>query len=180
MTDYRTARGWLTSGERDVLFYEAKRLAVTQSSAVIVNIGVEYSASVHCLLGGIREAQESFALAAPLVYAIDIDNSKVEGDPQAILITGDSGSRVTARKVKGEISLLFIDGGHSFEQVSKDISVWAERVVPGGTMMFHDYSDLEMHAGVKKAVDKWYLKAQWEWYHVATTDTLSQFRRQAA
>jgi predicted O-methyltransferase YrrM len=37
------------------------------------------------------------------------------------------------------IELLWIDGDHSFKGVSKDIECWAEKVLPGGFMAFHDY-----------------------------------------
>lgn len=40
------------------------------------------------------------------------------------------------------IGFLFIDGGHSYEQVKKDIEKWIPKVVKDGTIIFHDYSSI--------------------------------------
>jgi len=39
----------------------------------------------------------------------------------------------------GSISVLHIDGNHSFEQVSKDARLWCPLVKPGGWIIFDDY-----------------------------------------
>jgi predicted O-methyltransferase YrrM len=51
---------------------------------------------------------------------------------------------------KGPIDVLFIDGDHSFEGVTKDIRAWVPHVKRGGLLLFHD-SGLE---GVRRGIDE--------------------------
>jgi predicted O-methyltransferase YrrM len=48
-------------------------------------------------------------------------------------------SREVAASWSAPIELLWIDGDHGFNGVSKDIECWADKVLPGGFMAFHDY-----------------------------------------
>lgn len=50
------------------------------------------------------------------------------------------------------IAAIFIDGDHEYSAVKHDIVHYAPRVVKGGLIVFHDYSDY--WAGVRKAVDE--------------------------
>ena len=50
------------------------------------------------------------------------------------------------------IGFLFIDGGHSYEQVKKDIEKWIPKVVKQGTVVFHDYSI--SHPQVVRAIEE--------------------------
>ena len=49
------------------------------------------------------------------------------------------------------VNSLFIDAGHSYEAVLKDITVWLPKMKNGGIMSGHDYNSWE---GVKKAVNE--------------------------
>jgi predicted O-methyltransferase YrrM len=58
------------------------------------------------------------------------------------------------------IDLLFIDGGHKYEEVKADYESWAKFVKPGGVIAFHDYTTWQP---IKKMVDsKLNLKKDWE------------------
>lgn len=50
------------------------------------------------------------------------------------------------------IAAIFIDGDHEYTSVKHDIIQYAPRVVKGGLIVFHDYSDY--WPGVPKAVDE--------------------------
>lgn len=52
----------------------------------------------------------------------------------------------------GGISLLFIDGLHDYENVSKDFEHFYKWMVPGGYVCFHDYADSD--PDVKRFVDE--------------------------
>lgn len=76
MTDYRTAKGWLTINERELLAMRAREalhnvIASTPNARqpCAANVGIEYGASLHCIKVGFPG----------WVVAIDIDLSKVEG-----------------------------------------------------------------------------------------------------
>lgn len=49
-----------------------------------------------------------------------------------------------------EIDLLFVDGDHSYDQVSREIEAWGKLIKPGGVILFHD-CDVSS-PGVLKAV----------------------------
>ncbi len=51
------------------------------------------------------------------------------------------------------IRILFIDGWHSYEAVTEDILLWFPHVLPGGLIVFDDYSNPEF-PGVRRAVDE--------------------------
>jgi len=62
-------------------------------------------------------------------------------------------SQEAARSWNGApIRILFIDGWHSYEAVTEDILLWFPHVVPGGLIVFDDYSNPEF-PGVRQAVD---------------------------
>lgn len=51
----------------------------------------------------------------------------------------------------GSVDILFVDAGHSYEAVKKDIEAWLPKMKPNGIIAGHDYHSWE---GVKKAVDE--------------------------
>jgi len=155
MENYKTAKGWLTPAEREALF------AAARMGNVILNVGIEYGASLHCLKAGNPNAY---------IIAIDlIGDEKFVGDRNRIqFIKGDS----TMLVLENGVDVAFIDGGHDYETVKKDIARFAP--VTRKLMLFHDYSDLDMHAGVKKALDEWQSD---EWEKVDQIDTISVYRR---
>ena len=134
----------------------------------MVNIGVEYGASLHCLRAG-----------APLarIFGIDLDNSKLVGDPGAVLITGHS--HEVSRRFKNNIALLFVDGGHDYATVMGDIIHWTPKVMPGGLVLFHDFSTRPQHEGVRLAVERWINSWTGGWTQTALVDTLSEIPRAA-
>ena len=51
------------------------------------------------------------------------------------------------------LDFVFIDGDHSFAGVKLDISLWYQKVKPGGLLTGHDYGS-ERYTGVTAAVDE--------------------------
>jgi predicted O-methyltransferase YrrM len=47
-------------------------------------------------------------------------------------------SHVAARCWKTQLAMVFIDGGHAAETVRLDYESWAQHVMPGGYLVFHD------------------------------------------
>ena len=64
------------------------------------------------------------------------------------LIIGHSEDVIFDRK----IGFLFIDGGHSYDQVKKDIEKYVPLVVSGGYVVFHDYNIT--HPQICQAIDE--------------------------
>ena len=47
-------------------------------------------------------------------------------------------SAEATRAIAGPVALLFVDGDHSVQGARRDADLWLPRVMPGGTVMFHD------------------------------------------
>lgn len=124
--DYLHARGWLTIRERHALKHYASML---KSPARLLNIGVEYGASLYCLAAGKPTAQ---------IVGVDIDLDKFVDSPDLPpleMIRRSSADLVKSwRKL---IDLLFIDGDHTFEGVTADLG-FVKRVSVGGFVLVHD------------------------------------------
>lgn len=68
---------------------------------------------------------------------------------RAVILRGDSVSE--ADEVEdGTLTLVYVDGDHSYEGCFADCRAWAPKVKPGGFMAFHDY--LNENYGVGQAV----------------------------
>jgi predicted O-methyltransferase YrrM len=53
-----------------------------------------------------------------------------------------------------EIDILFIDGGHSFTDVTQDFEMYSGMVKPGGYIVFDDYMDSQFSPEVRPAIDR--------------------------
>lgn len=184
--NYKTAKGWLSENEREFLFNIAKK------SATIINVGIEYGASLHCLRQGNPSAN---------IVAIDlIGSEKLEGISDlgyTQLLTVESSNNAKTNKVdikaaasqdkfllliKADSTKLelknfsadstFIDGGHDYVCVKNDIARYAP--ITKKYLMFHDYSNAEIHSGVKQALDEWQSK---EFAFIEQVDTLRVYER---
>lgn len=170
--DYLTTCGAiLTRAEREYLRSWATIVGLTISEPVFVNIGVEYGASVHCLRAGSKKAK---------IYGIDIKPFKmVEGTAGIVFIQGDSRDEKIASRVTEPVHLLFIDGGHSYENVLADIVLWTPKVVVGGVVIFHDYIREVVCAEVDRAVNHWCAEPTFAqvWKEISASDSLKAFQR---
>jgi len=168
MTDYRTARGWISLPEREALKDYASACASAFEDAKILNIGVEYGASLHCLREGAPEAE---------LYGIDLNTKVFEGDDTgAIMFEGDSHGDEAADALPSGYGLVFLDADHTEEGLDADIKLWARRIRKGGYLLFHDYSDWVLHEGVVAAVDSWYDRVK-TWEFIEQVDTLRVYRK---
>ncbi len=178
MTDWMTAQGHLTMDERILL----RRLSLGAGAlATLLNIGVEYGASTHCLgQGGGR------------IVGLDLDVSKFTGTPQGFdldLIEADSTADDTfarlGRDYPGGFSVIFVDGDHSYRGVTADAR-YARYLIPGGVIAFHDCYNWPVEGkippgvrhglvpGVDEAVCDWINDAFWEQDYV---DSIRWFRK---
>lgn len=65
-------------------------------------------------------------------------------------------SDAAAAELRDEsVDLLFVDGGHYYEQVKLDLEAWYPKVKQGGILSGHDYGG--RYDGVKRAVDEFCL-----------------------
>jgi predicted O-methyltransferase YrrM len=74
--------------------------------------------------------------------------------PRLLQMTTDEAAEV----FREPISLLFIDAGHSYEEVRADLAHWTPKVKVGGVVALHDVF-YERFPGVVRAVQEWWLAA---------------------
>jgi predicted O-methyltransferase YrrM len=61
-----------------------------------------------------------------------------QGNLEDTVVPIVSSSRVVARQWMTPLSLVFIDGGHTFEAAVDDYHSWSGHVMPGGYLLIHD------------------------------------------
>lgn len=168
---YKNARGWLTEAERDHLVALAQRY----NGGTIINIGVEYGASLACLRHGAPHAE---------IIGIDIDTSKAEIRDGVTLVEADSGAESLRWPEGDAVDLAFIDGDHSYAGVWRDLH-WTRFIPVGGTVSFHDcYSwgapPRTIHQicpEVDQAVSEWYAEHGSAWKETHVVDSIRTFER---
>jgi hypothetical protein len=153
----------LTMPEREWLRDQAAELG---PKALIIHIGVDRGASLHCSRAGNKTAT---------IIGIDLQPNRFEGkqDRKMGLVKADS-SGVTLEQ---SVDFLFVDGDHSVLGVTTDIETWIDRVT--GVIAFHDYGWGDLYPwvrGVKVAVDAW----DWtDWEPIDAPDSIRAYRRKA-
>lgn len=171
-----TVKGeFLKPTERRLLYQLAKRIADHFDKPNIINIGVSWGGSVHCLHAGAPEAY---------ITAIDIDYQRrpvqeMDKLPESKVdfVVADS----KYLKFDQLAHLVFVDGDHCYEGVKGDGDNWIPRIPIGGIVAFHDYSpqprDIERLAGVKRAVDEWHEANTKSWLIIEQKLSVIAFQR---
>lgn len=62
----------------------------------------------------------------------------------------EESEKAASRFADGSLAMVFLDAGHSYEAVRKDIWAWMPKVKPGGLLGGHDFTNRK--TGVKRAV----------------------------
>lgn len=166
---YKQSKGWLSPNERDLLFDLSSK-----SSLHIINIGVEFGASVVCLRAGNHNIP---------ITAIDlIGSDKLHGASLAYLrqfnqpvqfLKGDSGS--LAHTWNKPLDLVFVDGDHTTGGVLRDC-VFSRHLVKDGVICFHDCYNSPAASAVNRGVSKWFGESI-DFVEEELVDSIRVFRR---
>lgn len=149
--------GWLFGDEPRILYSYAHRVRGN-----IVEIGSFKGKSTNYLLasGNIVYAVDTFLSTNTNAYNEGKDTyeqfiNNTKDFSNLIVIKSDS--VLAGKEFNKPISLLFVDGGHNYEQVRDDIIAWKDKVVSGGYLIFHDHypnGRYDAYPGVRKAVSE--------------------------
>lgn len=177
MNDYwKKARGEkVTSDERQLLYNLAGQIAEKFDNPTIINIGVSWGASLHCLVAGAPDANH---------IAIDIDYDKRPVQNKELLeienvafCKGDSAKYTIA----SDLHLVFVDGCHSYECVKNDIRNFTPHIPVGGMIVFHDYK-AKMIDRKRFNIQVWQAVREWRkgnegWKEIYLVDSAVAFER---
>lgn len=140
--DHESQPGALNDWDIERLVTESQKL---KPNEVYLEVGVDRGKS----LSIVRRVSKA------KVYGVDINRPPelhewLETKPAVTFLQGDSSE--IAKTFKETISLIFIDGDHSYLGCKKDIEAWFPKMKKGGVMLFHDYD--QTSPGVIQAVDE--------------------------
>jgi hypothetical protein len=110
----------------------------------ILEIGTDRGRSLAILAIAARDAGRTHP-----IYSVDL-SERAQTEARAnlerlglgefvTLVSGDSASVVEGLDL--QFDLVFVDGDHTFEGVTRDLIALRGKVVPGGAVLFHDYFD---------------------------------------
>ena len=179
--------GWETPLEQNYLYTLAQGLP---EGAIIVEIGGEFGMSASLFSKGAPTAK---------IYSIDIAFDSPTGEIHKANLAeaklGENVKRIAAdsqlpktatafkRMEKAGIDLLFVDGGHTYQNVLNDLALWTPLVKAGGYLVLHDTANPDnklphpLHYEVSKALETWLAEHKAEWTQLATVDSITSFRR---
>lgn len=126
----------------------------------VLEIGVHTGISTAALLLGVEEKGGH-------VWSVDISGQSRyvwHGHPQWTFLCTDSKSGAVwlRSQITPTLDLLYIDGGHSYEQVMADLENFAPLVRPGGLILLHDVLFIEFFPGVQRAFNEWRARPGYE------------------
>jgi len=126
----------------------------------VLEIGVHTGISTAALLLGVEEKGGH-------VWSVDISGQSRyvwHGHPQWTFLHSDSGAVMgrLGALLPTVFDLVYIDGGHSYEQVISDLANFSPLVRPGGLILVHDVLFAEFFPGVQRAFDEWRRRLEYD------------------
>jgi precorrin-6B methylase 2 len=95
--------------------------------------------------GRLKETAEK--VDVPSIFRRNIEYFKLTNTVELKIISSEEGSKLFR---DNSLNLIFIDGGHTYKDVVKDISLWYPKLATNYIISGHDYN----RDGVKKAVNE--------------------------
>jgi MMP 1-O-methyltransferase len=78
----------------------------------------------------------------------NLKNAGVYGYVKPMVMSSEKATKI----IDEDLRAVFIDGDHTYEGVLNDIELWQNKVLSGGYLIFHDYSN--HFSGSMKAIDE--------------------------
>ena len=89
---------------------------------------------------------------------------------QCVIFEGDAATKLKERE-DGSYDLIYIDAGHSYDNVLRDATVSAQKLRPTGLLLFNDYIMFDyianMHYGIVHVVNDLCVNHGWKITHFA-------------
>ena len=161
-------------------------LAVLAPDGAASEVGVLYGGSFVCWAAA--------RVGRGDLVAVDNWSSRVQAEPRRRFVANvqrydldvqifDANSWDAPALIQGDVAFCFIDSKHAHDGIARDVPVWADRMMPGGIIAFHDYGVPNPSVAVKAVVDMWDYFTQWEeggkWDRLGLVGSTIAFRRPA-
>lgn len=196
LSKYTGVPGWQTNNEEETLIQLARQY-VPETGGVIVELGVEYARSTAQFAYAVKDKQDTRIVSVDLfpddhhlakqhgglfnVWESNLRESGLLNNPYNIVVPMRGISWEIGENWSAPIDLLFIDAGHTFEDVTKDIRAWVNHVKDGCVVIFHDVWKDEnshpIHKEVLRAIDEFFGTTTKEWDRHNAPDSLLYFVR---
>jgi predicted O-methyltransferase YrrM len=124
----------------------------TEGRGAVVEIGTYVGKTTIALAHGQIERNGRPVDAIDIVRHHDLDENLRSAGVADFVQVRIGRSAAVARAWSEPIELLWIDGDHSYRGVRTDIRAWADKVMPGGTIAFHDYPGVGWTRGPARAI----------------------------
>lgn len=164
----RSVRGWLRMPDAHLLYRLARS---AEGSGKVVEIGSAWGRSSVFLAAGCRaSSREGLIAIDPHTgdewfladagirrvnsydeFRSNLKRFEIADWVEPLVMTSDEAAATVPTQ---PIRLLFVDGSHTYEAVSRDIHNWVPRLVDGGVVVFDDYPNPDPTVGVRPAVDE--------------------------
>lgn len=156
-TSTNNIRSFVTKEEKQILYHYALSLS---PNCIAVEIGSYLGASSSCLAEALAKNQNK-------LICIDTWNNDAVSDAKADVYSDWENSvklyRTNITPIRGfsydvidlipnNISLLFIDGDHSYEGVKKDILLYLPKMKKDGILIMHDWTQVGVKAVIEEFV----------------------------
>ena len=148
-------------------------LALIAPDGPAVECGVAHGGSVACWAAA-REKKQGPVIAVDLKFRAGCRERWAGYGYQIQSL--EMASWDAPARIQGQVAFCFIDAEHG-EGFAKDIAAWPAKMLPGGILAIHDYDVWKPGVVVKKYVDAWQAKAQWQF--LGQVGALIAFRRPA-
>lgn len=121
-----------------------------EARGTVLELGVRGGSSTVALLAGLEERGGT-------LWSVDVDPASAAVFPshaQWRFVLADSRDErpVLDAGLPDELDVLFIDTIHTYEQVRDELTVWGDRVVEGGVILFHD---TDSYPPIRQAISEW-------------------------
>lgn len=161
--DLKANLGAFSTFDSEIVMTEVERLKPGQ---VYLEVGVDKGKSLSIARMVAQEGVE--------VYGVDLRDDPMI--PNTHFLHGDSSEIASA--FGEEISVIFIDGDHTYEGCKADIDAWYPHMTKDGVMTFHDCDATS--PGVEKAVAEFAKKNNLEvWYSPNQRCSMARIRLNA-
>ena len=153
---------------REWLRDTAAEVASRFPAPVMVNVGIYYGASMHCLRAGAPDCH---------LIGVDIkDWGVIDPNGLGAMYMWDD-STTCHGLFNARIHLLFLDGVQAYEGAREDVLGWCPKVAVGGLAIFNCYHLLSPRWGIGQAADEWLEATSTKWEDVEAPHPIRAVRR---